>query len=601
MIVQSIRRLTTRLASNDRSQSHLERLLREYVPKQKWLYIAAVIAMVIVAGTSALTALLMETIIDAMTAYDDRYKIFLVAGAVALVFMVKGIANYVQMVALARAGNRIVAGMQERLYSKLLEHGVSFFSAKESSDLLMRLVQGAQGARTAVELVVTSIARDSLMLIGLIAVMIYQQPVLSLVSLVLGPIAVFGVKMLVERVRDIMKTEMLALSEIIKVLQETSKGIQVIKVFSLEDRMSERMGTAVRSVEKRANTIASLQAVTNPLMETLSGFAIAAIVALSAINAFGGQNPSPGQLMSFITALLMAYEPAKRISRVRVQLEAALIMVNMMFQLLDYTEELVEEPDAKDLQPGPGKIELKDVGFGYKDRGQVITSLNMECEPRKTTALVGPSGGGKSTILNLMMRLYDPHSGQVLMDGQDIRKATFASLRQRMSFVGQDTFLFSNSILENIRCSRPEASDIEVYDAAKAANAHDFIMETKNGYETQVGENGAFLSGGQKQRLALARAILKKSDFLILDEATSALDSTSENLIREALARLTENVTVVVIAHRLSTVLDADRIYVIADGQVDECGTPEELLKSNGLFRELFDQQFDGYKTALGQ
>ena len=510
MIVQSIRRLTTRLASNDRSQSHLERLLREYVPKQKWLYIAAVIAMVIVAGTSALTALLMETIIDAMTAYDDRYRIFLVAGAVALVFMVKGIANYVQMVALARAGNRIVAGMQERLYSKLLEHGVSFFSAKESSDLLMRLVQGAQGARTAVELVVTSIARDSLMLIGLIAVMIYQQPVLSLVSLVLGPIAVFGVKMLVERVRDIMKTEMLALSEIIKVLQETSKGIQVIKVFSLEDRMSERMGTAVRSVEKRANTIASLQAVTNPLMETLSGFAIAAIVALSAINAFGGQNPSPGQLMSFITALLMAYEPAKRISRVRVQLEAALIMVNMMFQLLDYTEELVEEPDAKDLQPGPGKIELKDVGFGYKDRGQVITSLNMECEPRKTTALVGPSGGGKSTILNLMMRLYDPHSGQVLMDGQDIRKATFASLRQRMSFVGQDTFLFSNSILENIRCSRPEASDIEVYDAAKAANAHDFIMETKNGYETQVGENGAFLSGGQKQRLALARAILKK-------------------------------------------------------------------------------------------
>ena len=590
-----------RLASSDRTQSHLERLLREFVPSQKWLYIIAAVAMAVVAATSALTALLMESIVDAMTSYEDRAQIFLVAGAVALVFVVKGMANYTQMVLLARAGNRIVAGTQEMLFSKLLGHGVSFYTLRGSSDILTRLTHGAQGARQVIDLIVTAAARDTLMLIGLVAVMIYQQPILSMVSLIAGPIAVFGVRALLEKVREIMKIQMTALTEIIKVVQETSSGIQVVKVFSLEDRMRDRMSGAVRNVEKRSNAIARVQAITNPLMETLSGFAIAGIVILSALNLFGSQNPTPGQLMSFITALLMAYEPAKRLSRVRVQIEAALVMVNMMFELLDHPEELVERPDAKRLEPGPGDVAFNNVIFSYADGDRALDGLNLAFKAKETTALVGPSGGGKSTILNLIMRLYDANSGAVTIDGQDIRDVTFASLRDRISFVGQDTFLFATTVMENIRCSRPDASDLEVYEAAKAANAHEFITKFPKRYETQVGENGVFLSGGQKQRLALARAILKRSEILLLDEVTSALDSNSEALIREALDRLTENVTTIVIAHRLSTVLAADKIYVIQDGHVEESGTPDELLNSGGLFRELFDKQFGGYQAALGQ
>ncbi len=600
MPARLLRRLAERLLPNDRNQSRLERLLRENLGEQKKWYTIAVISMVLIAGTSALVAYLMEAIVDAMTAYEEKGPILLVALAVVTVFSVRGFATYAQLVSLSRAGNRIVANIQERLYIKLLKHGVSFYTTTESSDLLMRITHGAQAARTVINLMVTSAVRDTLMLIGLTVVMVYQQPQLSMVALVIGPAAIYGVRKLVSKVRSIMKNQAMSLAEIIKVVQETSKGIQVIKIFSLEDRMKGRMGNAVRQVEKRANTISRLQAITSPLMETLSGFAIAAVVALSAFNIFGGTPPTAGQLMSFITAMLMAYEPAKRLSKVRVQLEANMVMVKMLFNLMDYSEELVEAPDAKPLAPGPGKVELRDVGFGYRENIPIFENLNLTFEAGKTTALVGPSGGGKSTILNLAMRLYDPSEGSVMIDGQDLRGATFDSIHRKISFVGQDTFLVATTVMENIRCSRPGATDIEVYEAAKAANAHGFITELTDGYDTKVGENGAFLSGGQRQRLAIARAVLRKSDILLLDEATSALDATSEALIREALDRLTRNVTTIVIAHRLSTVLEADRIFVLADGKVVEHGTADSLLTEDGLFKTLYDQQFGGLREATG-
>ncbi len=580
-------------------ESRLAQIVRENISAQRKYYALAAIAMVVVAVTAAATAYMMEAIVDAMTTYDDRWRILMVAAGVAFVFFLKGVATYTQMVALSRAGNRIVATLQQRLYVKLLKHGVSFYTQTDSSNLLVRITNGAQGARTVTQLVITSAIRDTLMLVGLMAVMIYQQPGLSLIMILLGPIAILGVRKILKQVREIMKNQALLLTEIIRVVQETTKGIQVIKVFSLEDHMTGRMGSAVRQVEKRANTIARLQAVTSPLMETLAGFAIAFVVALSAFNVFGVAEMSAGQLMSFITALMMAYEPAKRLSKVRVQIEAQMVLVRMLFELLEYSEDLVERPDAKPFRPGPGKVELQDVGFGYREGRPLFEGLSMEFAAGRTTALVGPSGGGKSTILNLIMRLYDPDEGAVVIDGQDLRDVTFESLRQRISFVGQDTFLFATTVMENIRCSRPDASDIEVYEAAKAANAHQFITELPDGYDTQVGEDGSLLSGGQKQRLSIARAVLRKSEILLLDEATSALDATSEALIREALDRLTQGVTTIVIAHRLSTVLGADRIYVLADGAVQECGTSAELLQHDGMFKTLFDQQFGGYREAL--
>ncbi|MGB7267995.1 MAG: ABC transporter ATP-binding protein [Albidovulum sp.] len=570
----------------------ISRLVAENLRAQIPLYAASIVAMVFIAATTAMVAWVMQYIVESMTDPNDRAKVFMVAGAVVAIFFVKGVASYVQVVALTRAGNRIVANQQRKLYAKLLRQGASFFNLTESSHLLMRLTQSAQAARAIIDILVTAFVRDFLTLIGLIAVMVYQQPTLSIISLMIGPLALLGVRRILKKVRAIMELEMASLAEIIKVIQETSAGIFVVKAFALEDKMASRMNAAVLQVEKRSNAIARLEAITSPLMDTLSGFAIGAVVALSAVNLFGEATASAGQLMSFVTALLMAYEPAKRLSRMRVTIEANMVGVRMMFDLLDQPETMVEAPDAIDLGAGPGQVTFSDVSFSYGTGKPVLTDLAIVCEAGKTTALVGPSGGGKSTILSLILRLYDPSTGTVSIDGTDLRHSSLKSLRDKISFVGQGTFLFSTSVLENIRLGHPEASEEQVIEAAKAANAHEFIAALPNGYDTQVGENGAFLSGGQKQRLAIARAILKDSPILLLDEATSALDSRSEALVQEAIHRLTRDRTTIVIAHRLSTVLEADKICVINEGQMVEEGTTEELLAKNGLFRSFYDQQF---------
>ncbi|WP_170545959.1 ABC transporter ATP-binding protein [Ruegeria arenilitoris] len=572
--------------------SHIGRLLGESLRNQGWLYGIAMAAMVVVAGTTAGTAWMMENIVNAMTEPEMRSKVGWVALAVIGLFFSKAAASYVQAVFLARAGNRIIAVQQERLYAKLIKRGVGFFSRNESSGLLMRVTNGAQAARVLVDVVVTSFVRDLLTLVGLVFVMIYQQPMLSVLFFVVGPVALVSVRMLLKRVKAIMQSELMALSEIIKVLQETSGGITIIKVFALEKHMTGRMNGAIRAVEERANSISKLQSVASPLMEFLAGLAIAGILVISAIG-FGDSEPtSAGQLMSFITALLMAYEPAKRLSRMRVVIETTLVPIGMMFELLDEEEPMRERPDAKAMEPGPGEIRLKDLTFGYKGDTPVISNMNLTFEAGKTTALVGQSGGGKSTIFGLILRFYDPDSGAVEIDGQDLQGVTFASLRQKISYVGQETFLFSASVMDNLRYARPDATDEEVMEAARAAHAHDFISKLEYGYDTPVGERGAFLSGGQKQRLAIARAILRKSEILLLDEATSALDAESETLVKKALDKLTENVTTIVIAHRLSTVLEADKIFVIQDGEVLEEGNLESLIEKDGVFRQLFDHQF---------
>ena len=570
----------------------LWRLVRTNLHEQRKLYGISIAAMVVVAAMTSSVAWIMRYIVDAMTIPDNQGIVFMVALAVAAIFTVKGLATYVQVVSLTRAGNRIVATQQIRLYDKLLRQGVSFFNLTESSDLLMRVTQSAQAARMIIDLIVTSFVRDLLTLIGLLAVMFYQQPVLSAVALLVGPAAIFGIRVLLRKVRKIMEMEMASLAEIIKVIQETSTGIRIIKAFALEERMASRMARAVREVEKRSNAISRLEAITSPLMDTLSGFAIAAVVALSAVQIFGVQGTTPGQLMSFVTALLMAYEPAKRLSRMRITIESGMVGVRMMFGLLDQPETLAEHPNPVTMTKGPGRIVFDRVSFSYGAGRPVINDLSLVFEAGKTTALVGPSGGGKSTILNLILRLYDPHEGTVTIDDLDIRLASFTSLRDKISFVGQDTFLFSASVSDNIRFGSPTASEEEVIAACKAANAHEFIEHLPQGYKTQVGENGAFLSGGQKQRLAIARAILRDAPILLLDEATSALDSKSEALVQEAIQRLTRDRTTVVIAHRLSTVLGADKICVIEAGALAEEGTAKALLARGGVFRGLYDQQF---------
>lgn len=572
--------------------SLLGRLLLENLPEHSRRYLVAIVAMVVVAATTAATAWIMGAIVDTMTNPEQRAQVILVAGAVAGIFIVRGLASYAQMVLMARAGNRIVAQKQAELYRRLLEQDVAFFSRTESSDVLVRVTQSAQMARSVIDTIVTGFVRDLLTLIGLVAVMFWQQPFLSLVCLVVGPLGIMGVRRIISRVREVMSQEMAGIAEIFRVVQETSTGTRVIKAFALEGLMIDRMDSAVRAVEKRANKMVRLEAATTPLMDTIAGVAIGSIVLLSTVSFFGHAAGTPGQLMSFVTAFLMAYEPAKRLSRMRVVIEGGMVGVRMMYDLIDRPRGMSEAADAVDLPVGAGVIKIDNVSFSYAGGKRVIEGLTLDLPQGGTTALVGPSGSGKSTVLNLLLRLHDPDEGRILIDGVDLRQVRFAALRSKMSYVGQDTFLFSGTVRENLRLVRPEADDAEIIAAARVAHADEFILALPKGYDTAIGENGLFLSGGQRQRLAIARAVLRRPEILLLDEATSALDTHSEELVRDALLRVTQGVTTVVVAHRLSTVLRADLICYLENGKLVEAGRFADLMAKGGKFRTLYDRQF---------
>ncbi|MET3599644.1 ATP-binding cassette subfamily B protein [Martelella mangrovi] len=572
------------------NRSLLFRLLSENLRDQAPWYALATVAMLIVAGMTSLSAWIMKDIVNETVVSQNMNRMFMLAGAVASIFIVKGIATYFQIVILSKAGNNIIAKTQSSIFGRILQQDLNFFIRFPSSDLVMRLTNNAQAARTAMDLILTSAVRDLFSLIGLVVVMFIQQPILSLVAFIIGPLAFAGVRYLTKKVREIMRQELTAFTKIIESVQEASTGVRIIKAFGLEDHMRARMDRQVTQVEHRANSIARLSAATSPIMETLSGLAIAGVIALSGFWVVGGSQ-TPGELMSFITALLLAYEPAKRLARMRVNLETAMVGVRMMYEIKDHPILLTEAENPKPIPPGGGEIVFDNVGFSYDPSKPLFKNLNLAFPSGKTTALVGASGGGKSTIINLVMRMFDPDEGVITVNGLDLREVSFESLRAHMSYVGQDTFLFNGTVRENLRLGRQGATDEEIVEAAKAAHAHDFILNMNEGYDSLVGENGGNLSGGQKQRLAIARAMLRNADILILDEATSALDSYAESLVQDALARLTKDRTTIVIAHRLATITSADNIVVLENGAILEQGPQRELLNHDGPYRRLYELQ----------
>lgn len=573
------------------NQRLVSRLLRESFREHAANYGIAIIAMLVMAATTAASAWIMRDIANEFSGQKNIETINLIAGAVAVIFVTKGIATYVQALFLSRAGNAIIADRQRKIYDRMLAHGIEFYHSYSSADLIMRMTQSASAARNVVDTLVTSFIRDMFSLIALVLVMAIQQPLLSLVAFIFGPIAFVAVNKLLKQTKRVMQKELASVSAIMRVMQETVFGARIVKSFNLEGTMRNRMYRAVGDAQRRANSIAALQAITSPIMETLAGLAIAGVILVSGyLIVQGGQ--TPGSIMAFITALLLAYEPAKRLARSRVSLEAGMVGVRLMYEISDRPLQLEEAPDAKPLSAGPGEIRFDHVSFSYREDETVLNDLDVVFPSGKMTALVGASGGGKSTVLNLIMRLYDPDKGRVLFDGEDIKHATLHSLREKIAYVSQDTFLFDGSVMHNIRMGRQGATDEEVIAAAKAANAHAFIKALPEGYDTPVGENGLLLSGGQRQRLSIARAMLRNSQILLLDEATSALDAESESLFRDALENLQEGRTTIAIAHRLSTVHRAHKIIVMDAGRVVEQGTHAELLAlPGGTYRKLHEYQ----------
>ena len=560
---------------------------REYAPR----YAISFVFMGLVAATTALTAWIMRDVINEIFVEKSLSGTFYVSAFIITIFTIKGLATYAQTVILSRIGNSIIAKTQNKIYDHILKQDSFFFQQYTSSDLITRISYNAQAVRDVLNMLVTSIGRDLFSLIGLTTVMIIQDPFMSFLAFFIAPPAIIGVTKLVKRARKIAKAEYLSLAKIVSVMQETAAGHRIVHIFGMHDIVKDRMAVAISGVEERANKLAVIGARASPLMETLGGFACATIIG------YGGwqtitTGKSPGEFISFLTALLLAYEPAKRISRLQVNLEAGLVGVRMMFELLDRPITLVEKEDAKELVVTKGQVKFENIAFHYNDDAPVIRNMSFTAEGGETTALVGPSGGGKSTLINLVQRSYDPKGGAILIDGQDVRDVTLDSLFRSLALVTQDTVLFSGTIKENISFGRPGATDEEIVQAAKDAFAHDFIMALPQGYDTDVGENGGSLSGGQKQRVAIARAMIKDASIVLLDEATSALDSESETKVQQAFNRLMKGKTTLVIAHRLATIRHAQSIAVIRDGEMIEQGDHNTLMARDGFYAHLVDLQF---------
>src|SRR5581483_597297 len=395
---------------------------------------------------------------------------------------------------------------------------------------------------------------------------------------------------LIRRIYTIARTQFHGNTRIVETLQETLQGIRIVKAFTLEDVMRERFDRNVAAVEHEANKMARVSNRSSPLMETLGGCAIALAITYGGYRVIA-TGATPGEFFSFITAFLLAYEPAKRLARLSTELNSGLVGVRILFEVLDSPPSEYVDADKPALAITSPRIVFEDVHFAYRSNEPVLHGMSFAAESGKLTALVGPSGGGKSTIFNLLLRFYEPTSGSVSIGGQDILQVARRSLRQHIGYVGQEVFLFRGTIRENIAFGKPGASEAEIVAAAKAAYAHDFILTFPNGYDTPVGEHGLQLSGGQRQRIAIARALIKNAPIILLDEATAALDSESELQVREAMEHLRKGRTTLVIAHRLSTIMHADSIVVVESGLVVESGRHEELLRKGGRYASFYRLQ----------
>ncbi len=589
---------TAKIQSNSTS-ALVKRLVRENI-KPYWGWVVfALVCMGLVAGATGLSAWLMEPVVNKVFIEQDRSMLVPVGAAVLITFFVKGAANYGQATLMSYVGQRIITDSQHRLYAHLSKMELAFFQSNPAGNLISRFTIDINMMRAAVSNALTSIGKDALSLVFLVGVMFIQDWRLSLASFLVFPIAVYAISRLGKRIRKVSVNTQVEMGEFTTLLNQTFQGARVVKAYGMEEYEKTRVRAIAERIFKLVFKSSRVRALASPIMETLGGTAVALVIFYGGYRVIN-QATDAGSFFSFITALLLAYEPMKRLANLNANLQEGLAGAQRLFALLDRHPTIVEKPDARDLTIAEGHIRLNDVSFAYREDRPALNHISLDVPGGKTIALVGPSGAGKSTILNLIPRFYDVDGGTITIDGIDVRDVTFASLRGAMALVSQDITLFDDTIRANIAYGRMDASEEEIIAVAKNAAAHDFIMEFPNGYDTQVGEHGAQLSGGQRQRIAIARAMLKNAPILLLDEATSALDTESERHVQAALKILMEGRTTLVIAHRLSTVMDADVIHVIDGGKMVESGTHAELLGRKGLYAKLYALQFANQTAGTG-
>ena len=567
------------------------RLWRESIrPYFVWILLA-VLCMSLMAAATTFSAWLMEPVIDEVFIAENSDLLWPLGGAVFFTFFIKGFANYGQSVLMSFVGFRIIADNQNRLFAHLSRMDISFFHNNSTGKLISRFTVDINQMRVAVSNVLTGFGKDLLTFTGLVILMFFKDWQLAAISLFVFPMAALPVLRLGRRMRKVTANTQEEMGQFTTLLEQTFQGIRLVKAYGMEAYEQSRIGDIVERIFKLNLKSARIRSMSSPIMETMGGVAICIVIIYGGHRVIAGETTS-GAFFSFIVALLLAYEPLKRLANLNASLQEGLAGAQRLFSLLDTEPAIFEKPDATELKVVKGDIRLENVCFSYTHGKPALNGISLEVPAGKRVALVGASGAGKTTILNLIPRFYDVEEGRVVMDGMDVRDVTFSSLFANVALVSQEITLFDDTVHANIAYGRAGATDDEIVEAARNAAAHDFIIDLPDGYETMVGEQGVKLSGGQRQRLAIARAMLKNAPVLLLDEATSALDTESERQVQAALVKLMAGRTTLVIAHRLSTVTGADLIYVIDKGRVIEQGAHEALMSQGGAYHRLYNLQF---------
>jgi subfamily B ATP-binding cassette protein MsbA len=546
--------------------------------------------MVVVGATTSSLAFLVKPALDDIFLKKDVDTLKWLPVAVILIYLIKGLCNYTQTVMMKFIGLKIVNQLRDRLYEQIQKQSLAFFSRNPTGILMSRITNDVNLLQNAVSEAVTSLLKDTFTLMGLIFVVFYRDWRLALIAMVVFPLTIYPIIKFGKKMRKVATSTQITMGALTSILQETISGTRIVKAFCMEKYENERFSAENERLFKFKMKAVSVEAISSPLMEFLGGLGIGAIVFYGGYNVVNG-NSTPGTFFSFLAALLMLYEPIKRLTNSNNTIQNGIAGAQRVFSIIDLTPDIEDKPDALTLPPVSCGIGIENVTFCYEKK-PVLKNVNLSIKAGEVVAFVGMSGGGKTTLVNLIPRFYDVSEGRITIDGRDIRNVSLRSLRGQIAIVTQQTILFNDSVRNNIAYGDIEKSENEIISAAKAANAHDFIMKMPKGYDTNIGELGTKISGGEKQRLSIARALLKNAPILILDEATSSLDTEAEMEVQEALDNLMKGRTTLVIAHRLSTIRNADRIVVLVNGEIVEEGDHEALIKKRGEYFRLHNLQF---------
>ena len=569
---------------------NLYRRLLELV-KPHWHRLAiAMVCMVGVAICTAALPYLVKPVLDDIFIKKNAETLKFLSIVVFLVFTIKALTEWGHAYLMSYVGQRIVAHLRQQLYDHLQRLPLSFFDRMPTGLLMSRVTNDVNLVQGAVSNALTGLLKDPLTLVGLLAVMFIREWQLSLISMVVLPFAFFPVVKFGRMLRRISTKSQESMGDISVILHETISGSRIVKAFGMEEYEKERFSRENIRYFRYLMKSVMVRALSSPMMEFLGGIAIVVVILYGGYRVIEGVS-TPGEFFSFLGALLLLYEPIKRLSRVNNVVQEGIAAATRIYDILDTSPGIQDQPDAIDLPPIQRELELRNVQFRY-DNEPVLKDINLKVSAGEVIAIVGVSGAGKSTLVDLIPRFYEVSDGAVLIDGINVRNVTMDSLRNQIGIVTQQTILFNDTVRNNIAYGDINKSDGEITAAAKAANGYDFIMKMDQGFDTSIGEQGARLSGGERQRLCIARALLKNSPILILDEATSSLDSEAELEVQKALENLMAGRTTLVIAHRLSTIQNADRIVVISDGRILEEGRHDELMECDGEYCRLYDMQF---------